>query len=145
MFSLATYQKSDLKDVVLLVDRNIEERYSPTIYDELSANWLQGFVLCKEDEDLKGLIFALSTPEGYGRIIIFCVEPGYRNRGLGSSLLKELEERAKANGFNVLRLEVRIENHNAIEFYKKRGFTITKTLKEFYNDDGDAFNMMKFL
>ena len=145
MISLATYREPDLRDVVPMVERNIEERYQPSIYDELSMNWPEGFVLCRDEGDLKGLIFALSTPEGYARIIIFCVEPGHRNRGLGSGLLKELERRAKDRGFNVLRLEVRIGNYNAIEFYKKRGFTITNTLNGFYNDGGDAYNMVKFL
>ena len=145
MSSLVTYQKFDLKDVILMVDRNIEERYSPSIYDELSAGWPRGFVLCKDQGELKGLIFALPTTEGYGRIIIFCVEPDCRNRGFGSGLLTELEARSRADGFNVLRLEVRIGNYNAIEFYKKRGFTVTKTLEQFYNDGGDAYNMLKYL
>ena len=145
MIALTTYRNRDLRDVVPLVERNIEERYLPSIYDELSIKWPEGFVLCKDEGVLAGLIFALPTPEGYARIIIFCVDPGYRNRGFGSSLLKELEVRAKRDGFNVIRLEVRLGNYNAIEFYKKRGFTITNTLRGFYNDGGDALNMIKFL
>jgi len=145
MITLNKYIDSDLKDVVLLVDRNIEEKYTPSIYNELSAPWPEGFVLCKEDRDLKGLIFALLTTDGYARIIIFCVDDGFRNRGLGGGLLSQLEDNARARGLSVLKLEVGLENYNAIEFYKKRGFTISETFSEFYNDGGDAYNMVKFI
>ena len=146
MFTCGSYQKQDLRDVILLVDRNIDEKYSPGIYDELSASWPEGFVLCKDDKGvLTGLIFALPTSEGYARIIIFCVQNGFRNMGLGGMLLEEEENRAHTAGFKVLKLEVRTSNHNAIEFYKKRGFTISGTLTGFYNDGGDAYSMVKFI
>lgn len=145
MLQLATYDPLDLKEVVLLVDRNIEEKYSPSIYNELSAPWPQGFVISKFGGEVSGLVFALPTCEGYARIIIFCVDAMYRNRGFGGSLLDELTKRAMTGGFKALKLEVRVENFNAIEFYKKRGFSITGNLPGFYNDGGEAHKMIKFL
>ena len=48
-------------------------------------------------------------------------------------------------GLSTIRLEVRVDNIPAIKFYKKNGFSIISTLKNFSSDLSDAYLMWKIL
>ena len=50
------------------------------------------------------------------------VAPNYRRRGVGSRLLQEIIERAKAKGVLEVHVSTEFENKPAIELYKKQGF-----------------------
>ena len=52
--------------------------------------------------------------------------PKYRGMGLGTYLIDLAEKEAKQCGANRLPLDVETENINAINLYKKSGFTIAK-------------------
>jgi len=49
------------------------------------------------------------------------VSPEYRRKGVGSSLLKEMIERAKANRVLEIHVSTEFDNRGAIEFYRKQG------------------------
>jgi len=44
------------------------------------------------------------------------------SRGVGSAILAWLEAEARALGYRALRLETRVVNHRAVDFYLKRGY-----------------------
>jgi ribosomal protein S18 acetylase RimI-like enzyme len=50
------------------------------------------------------------------------VLPEHRGRGIGRSLLEEVERRARARGAGKLTLEVRDSNHGAKRLYRRFGF-----------------------
>jgi ribosomal protein S18 acetylase RimI-like enzyme len=50
------------------------------------------------------------------------VSPEYRRKGVGSTLLKEMIKRAKANGVLEIHVSTEFDNKDAIEFYRKQGF-----------------------
>ncbi len=50
------------------------------------------------------------------------VKTGYRGKGVGSRLLKEIEKRAKKLGIKFLTLEADVENLKTLKFYKKHKF-----------------------
>ena len=50
------------------------------------------------------------------------VSPEYRRKGVGSSLLKEIIKRAKANGVSEIHVSTEFDNKGATEFYGKQGF-----------------------
>jgi len=57
----------------------------------------------------------------------------YRKYGVGNQLLNHIIEHVKAaKNVNEIYLHVQINNDKAIEFYKKAGFTIVETLKNYY-------------
>lgn len=56
------------------------------------------------------------------------VERVYNGNGIASRLLQKVEEIAKANGFSSIVLEVKAENIKAIQFYKKRQYSISRQI-----------------
>ena len=45
-----------------------------------------------------------------------------RRPGVGTAVLRELEQRAKAFGYTSIQLETRLVNLKAVSFYEKRGY-----------------------
>ncbi|HOP80195.1 MAG TPA: GNAT family N-acetyltransferase [Armatimonadota bacterium] len=88
------------------------------------------------------------TPAGYGQLDISTgiieavfVLPEFKRQGVGSAILKHIEEVARANGINTLRLRSSL---NAFEFYKHLGYEETERIV--HCADGiefDCINMKK--
>lgn len=61
----------------------------------------------------------------------------FRRKGVGKQLIHFVIERAKQLNVQLISLEVRITNINAIELYKKIGFNTGKLLTNYYKtEDG---------
>ena len=83
---------------------------------------LDGFLL-QEDNTIVGLI----TYTFFGDICeIVSFDSKRENIGIGSALLKELEEVARDNSCNKMRLITTNDNMRALQFYQKRGYCLTK-------------------
>jgi ribosomal-protein-alanine acetyltransferase len=67
-------------------------------------------------------------------ILNFGVLKKYRQKGIGSSLLDCLIERASRMGVESIWLEVRESNLEALSFYKKKGFSAIQMRKNFYRE-----------
>lgn len=57
-----------------------------------------------------------------GRIIELYVDPFYRKAGVGSLLLRKIEQFFRDNGCGISELGVFAANTNAFKFYKKHGY-----------------------
>jgi RimJ/RimL family protein N-acetyltransferase len=69
----------------------------------------------------------------------------HRSRsGVGSALLRFLEEAASALGYREIALETRRVNHKAVAFYKKHGYTVTDNYGAYIGRD-DAVCFIKTL
>lgn len=67
-----------------------------------------------------------------GHIYSLDVSPRYRRRGIGSTLLSEIEKIFKKTGVEICYLEVRIDNVAAKKLYRKHDYKETVTLKDYY-------------
>ena len=76
--------------------------------------------------------------EDYIYLNDFAVTAGYRNKGIGSALLKAAESYAREIDMLKLCLHVEKTNRPAMYFYEKSGYAI-------YRDDGHRFLMNKEL
>ncbi len=88
-----------------------------------------------------GLI-ELRCREILGHVISIAVHPMYRGLGIGSKLLKALEERLASRGALRIFLEVDVLNKPAIGFYRKHGYVVSGILKNYYGVS-DAYLMVK--
>ena len=70
------------------------------------------------------------------------LHPNWQRRGLGSHLLKHVEQIARASGFSTLLLSVNKANSQAIAAYQKNGFTIREAVT---NDIGNGFVMDDYI
>lgn len=81
------------------------------------------------------------TPES--EVHTIGVDPGHRRRGLGSLLLDELLRLAGDHGGPVF-LEVRTDNDAAIALYRREGFEVVGTRRNYYQPSGaDAYTMRR--
>ena len=74
---------------------------------------------------------------GEAHIIAIGVKNGYRQLGIGESLLIATIELAQILNANVVTLEVRASNMIAQELYKKYGFQVTGRRLKYYSSDGE--------
>lgn len=78
-------------------------------------------------------------------LLLFGVEPVYRNRGIGSSLLGWLETTASTAGVELIFLEARVTNAAARAFYAARGYRELAILQRYYSGREDAVRIGKDL
>ena len=91
------------------------------------------------DKGIKGIIIYSLL---YDRVEIeyIIVDNDYRQCGIGTKLLKKIEEENIKN----ITLEVRESNLTAINFYKKNGFRIETIRKNYYGSE-NGYLMLKEL
>jgi ribosomal-protein-alanine N-acetyltransferase len=73
------------------------------------------------------------------------VAEDHQRHGLGSRMLRKMEEVAIERGCGFAYLEVRTTNVAAISMYRNKGYDILYTRKRYYIDGNDAYVMHKEL
>ena len=100
------------------------QRYSKFCYVK---DVLVGAISCKED------IKADGSKECY--IMTITVLKPYRRYGIATKLLqKAIEDCMIARDVTRMVLHVQSNNQQALEFYKKNGFTVEEHLQDYYTD-----------
>jgi len=134
-----------LKDVINITKNNLTERYNDFIFLDIQRSWPAGFILGMADNTVAGFICGGITGGREARILMIAVEKKYRRMGIGSGLITSFEKEAEKIKINKVKLEVRVDNTEAIEFYKSHGYAIVNLLPSYYNDGFDAYSMEKML
>ena len=80
-----------------------------------------------------------------GRLITIDVDGAWRRRGVGHSLLEEIETELRGMGVVAVLLEVAVDNTAAQEFYVRHGFARTGRIPGYYLGRIDALAMEKQL
>ncbi len=145
---MLNYRKFTLNDLRLVAEvarRNLTERYSDEIFISIYRRWPEGFIVAEDLGNIVGFICGSIENPWTARILMLAVDEGYRNTGIGSKLLELFENEAKKKNVTNIRLEVRIDNNNAIKFYQKRKYIISDILPRYYSTGDDAYVMVKIL
>ncbi|MCI6360374.1 MAG: ATP-grasp domain-containing protein [Eubacterium coprostanoligenes] len=107
-----------------LNERNINIR---SYANKLASNGVAFIAL--DNEKIVGIISGyVNCDNAY--VSIFIVKEGYRGKSIGKHLLNYFQNKATQNDVQILKLEVRKINTNAIGFYNHFGFNITKEATE---------------
>ena len=135
-----SFRRLLLNDVESLVD--IEKantkhpwsasHFSSSIADNNTRSW--GLAV---EQKLIGYVLALVAPES-ADLLNIGIHPNYKRQGYGELLLTHLLVQLKEAAVNALILEVRVENHIAINFYQKQGFEGIGTREKYYSNREDA-------
>jgi ribosomal-protein-alanine N-acetyltransferase len=80
-----------------------------------------------------------------GAIYTLDVHPFFRRRGIGSTLLAAIEDELVSRGAKAVRLEVAIENPEALGLYRKAGYKEREIVRNYYGRERDAVRMWKTL
>ncbi|MEM0174205.1 MAG: GNAT family N-acetyltransferase, partial [Sulfolobaceae archaeon] len=84
------------------------------------------YLVAKEQDLVLGYIIGVIQFNIRGHIVSIAVRREWRNKGIGSMLVSELERRFKDFNCRYSYLEVAINNTPAINFYRKMGYIIVK-------------------
>ncbi len=77
---------------------------------------------------------------GEAELLTIAVDEGWRNKGIGKTLINYIKE---LYGENVLwHLEVACSNKSAIHLYKSYGFEINSIIANYYGEGKDAYRMI---
>lgn len=102
-------------------------------------------VVVNDESRILGFIVGHEYRKKAAHIITLDVLPSVRSRGIGSRLMRILEERLLLRGCRTILLEVAVNNSVAVRFYKKHGYYVIKTLRRYYPGDLDGLLMGKSL
>jgi ribosomal-protein-alanine N-acetyltransferase len=83
--------------------------------------------------------------EDEAHVALLAVHPAHRRRGVGTALMSWLEATTRVAGIDLIRLEARARNIEAISFYRKHGFKELGLRKGYYQGAEDAVYMAKDL
>ena len=78
-------------------------------------------------------------------LMLFAVRPPYRRKGVGTALLAWLEAIAVTAGVELIWLEARATNTEALAFYRAGGYRLLDTMRRYYSGVEDAVRIGKDL
>lgn len=139
------FKPGDAGRVLEIAEESLSEYYTSTLLIDLFESWPEGFKVYMVNERIAGFMIAAKNTPNEARILMFAVEKKYRGKGVGFYLMKDFLTFCGRNGFVSVKLEVKTDNEQAINFYKKFGFVVTSRLRAYYSDASDAFSMWKII
>ncbi len=135
-----------LPDMLGLVNESLSEEYPIEVLQLLHQAWPRGqLLMIAPDGEVMGFLLGSWVDREEARIMMFAIRPHYRSMGMGSMLMQNFLRRVGARGGKAVRLEVRPDNHRAIEFYQRWGFQVIGLVPEYYRDGGDGLLMRRLI
>ena len=121
MTNIRLSNPSDLESL-LVIENNTNP--SPWTEKQMQSSFDVGHhsFLCEDNnKNVLGFVIYVAV-EQEGHLLNIAVDKNYQRKGIGSILINHLKKQVQAMGINLLTLEVRVSNTNAISFYKKHNF-----------------------
>jgi [ribosomal protein S18]-alanine N-acetyltransferase len=102
--------------------------------------WPKARVLvARRGDDLVGCVIG-DAQKDQGRVLNICVDPEYRRRGLGSALLRTIEQILDHDNMTLM---VEDKNHGAQELYRQHGYLPAGDLRDYYGRNRHGVLMQK--
>lgn len=106
-----------------------------------------------DDEQTVGMLYAqaenpINGKEGLEKwvIVILAVDPQSKGKGIGSALLKEIEQQAKNKGVAKMFVYTNKDDEQVINFYRKNNYKDAGYIKDYqYGKDNSAVFLLKYL
>lgn len=101
------------------------------------------FVLEQKGKMIGFLLGGYTSIPRQVHILSFAILESFRGEGLGKELLIHLLNQLKSLELNSVKLEVNVDNQRAIELYESLQFKIESRIRKYYQDNSDAFTMVR--
>ena len=101
------------------------------------------FVLESENDVVGFILGGYTATVGQAHILSVAVLEQYRSQGLGRKLLEYFIKRTEILGYNSIKLEVNVDNTKGIQLYESLGFVCISRIRKYYQDNSDAFLMVR--
>jgi [ribosomal protein S18]-alanine N-acetyltransferase len=144
--TLRGFLPSDVPFVSSIVADALREHYDPSLYQSLSTEWPEGFILAADSRDVPvGFLLGVNQVEHEGRVLMFAVDRNHRTVGVGTLLMNAFLDRSRGRGFRRVTLEVRVSNATAIRFYTRFQYSVIDLLRSYYSDGENGYQMARDL
>ena len=140
MIKIERLIKEDIPQVVLLEEELLGDSLGVEMLENEINNTSICFLTAKDNKKVLGYIGAYVI-DGEMEILNFVVDKAHQRSGIGTLLFNELLKRYP-NTLSII-LEVRENNEQGINFYKKNNFNVISKRKHYYKNGDDALVMMK--
>ncbi|MDP2767695.1 MAG: ribosomal protein S18-alanine N-acetyltransferase [Candidatus Methanoperedens sp.] len=137
MIIIRKFQPPDFQWVID-IERKIFDEHDPYLYMQFYETYPESFLVAEINGIVVGYAAGFLASLGVGRIFSLAVHPAYRNRRVGSYLLKELINIFCMLGVLEIILEVRTSNTKAKRFYERHGFRKIGILEKYYTNEENA-------
>ena len=141
---LHQFEEEDLDSLIEFLDENLTENYRKEVFLNIKKKWPEGFLLIKDQQKIIGVGCGAILPNEKLRILIIALEKKYQGKGLGTKLMDQMISAATIFGITKVTLEVR-KDSQAINFYRKLGFSSVDVLPCYYQDGCDGIVMERQL
>ena len=141
---LHQFEEGDLDSLMEFLDDNLTENYRKEVFLNIKKKWPDGFLLIKYQQKIIGVGCGAILPNEKLRVLIIALEKKYQGRGLGTKLMDQMISAAMIFGITKVTLEVR-KDSQAINFYRKLGFSSVDVLPCYYQDGCDGIVMERQL
>jgi ribosomal-protein-alanine N-acetyltransferase len=154
-YKFRMFKPSDLEAVMQINRECLPENYTPLFFMNLYKRFPETFIVAEANKKIAGYImcrietgipsFKLLGITRRGHVISIAVLPNHQQKGVGYALIRESMQAMVNYKAKECYLEVRTSNLPAVGLYKKLGFEIARTSKNYYADGEDAFVMSRQL
>src|SRR5690606_14310148 len=110
------FRRQDINRVLEIEETSFKDPYPVNILLDI-YNLGAGFLVAEYDNIIVGYIIFWIRFEGEGHIISIAVDENYQRKEVGSQLVESTLKIFKRYNINQIKLEVRISNKGAINFY----------------------------
>ena len=152
-YKIRPFNPSDLDRVMNINRECLPENYAPLFFINLYKRFPATFIVAEIGGELIGYImcrietgvpsFKLLGITKKGHVISIAVLPSYHHKGIGHALIQEATQAMINYKAKECYLEVRESNLPAINLYKKLGFEVARTIRNYYADGENAYLMAK--
>lgn len=115
-----------------LIEAGLGWRYTPRRMAALIADPETVTVVCAAQRTLGFAVMQFGEAEAH--LILLCVRPSQRRRGIGRGLHQWLLRTARVAGIVSVQLELRADNATALSFYLRLGYVETRWLPDYYDN-----------
>jgi len=141
--SMAAMTLDDLDEVLAIERVSFQTPWSRTAFRyELTQNRVARSLVVRVGRDLAGYLCLWEIGHEV-HITNLAVDPRFRRRGVARALLGQTMEDARQRGVELLFLEVRPTNVEALALYESFGFSVIGRRKGYYFDTGEDALVME--
>jgi [ribosomal protein S18]-alanine N-acetyltransferase len=150
-YRIRRFKPSDLDGVIRINRECLPENYTTLFFMNLYKRFPETFIVAEANGEIVGYVmcrietgipsFKLLGISKKGHIISIAVLPEHHRKGVGYQLIQEATQAMANYKAKECYLEVRESNVPAIRLYKKLGFEMARTIRNYYADGEDAFVM----
>lgn len=137
MITIRAMTVADIDGVMTVERASFKTPWSREAFErELTVNHMAYYLVATDDQQIIGYA-------GYWQVIDeahitnIAIAPQWRNKGYGKQLIEQLLNSARAKEIAYMTLEVRVNNHTAIELYRQFGFAEHGVRPNYYYDTGE--------